>query len=34
MFDSIQDKMDKAFQNLKGDGKLTELNVAQSIKDI
>lgn len=34
MFDSLQDRMDKAFQNLKGEGKLTELNVAQSIKDI
>jgi len=34
MFDSLSDKLDKAFQGLKGDGKLTEINVAQSIKEI
>ena len=34
MFDSLQDKMDLAFKNLKGEGKLTEINVAQSIKEI
>jgi signal recognition particle subunit SRP54 len=34
MFDSLQDKMESAFKNLKGDAKLTEINVAQSIKEI
>ncbi|GLR16385.1 signal recognition particle protein [Portibacter lacus] len=34
MFDSLQDKMESAFKNLKGEGKLTEINVAQSIKEI
>ncbi len=34
MFDSLQDKMEVAFKNLKGEGKLTEINVAQSIKEI
>jgi len=34
MFDSLSEKLDQAFQGLKGDGKLTEINVAQSIKEI
>jgi signal recognition particle subunit SRP54 len=34
MFDSLNDKLESAFKNLKGEGKLTELNVAQSIKEI
>ncbi len=34
MFDSLSDRLDKAFQGLKGEGKLTEINVAQSIKEI
>ncbi|MCL4164271.1 UNVERIFIED_CONTAM: hypothetical protein GTU68_005373, partial [Idotea baltica] len=34
MFDKLQDKLDGAFKNLKGEGKLTELNIADSIKEI
>lgn len=34
MFDSLTDKLDLAFKNLKGEGKLTEINIAQSIKEI
>ena len=34
MFDSLNEKLDSAFKNLKGEGKLTELNIAQSIKEI
>jgi len=34
MFDSLQEKLDGAFKNLKGEGSLTELNIAQSIKEI
>ena len=34
MFDTLSDKLDLAFKNLKGEGKLTEINVATSIKEI
>ncbi|MCB0650381.1 MAG: signal recognition particle protein [Saprospiraceae bacterium] len=34
MFDSLNDRLESAFKNLKGEGKLTEINVAQSIKEI
>ena len=34
MFESLQEKLDGAFQTLKGNNKLTELNVATSIKEI
>ena len=34
MFDSLSDKLESAFKNFKGEGKLTEINVAQSIKEI
>ncbi len=34
MFENLQDKLEGAFKTLSGDGKLTELNVATSIKEI
>ncbi len=34
MFDNLSDKLESAFKNLKGDGKLTEINIAQSVKEI
>lgn len=34
MFDTLSDKLDAAFKNLTGEGKLTEINIAQSIKEI
>jgi len=34
MFESLSEKLDGAFKNLKGEGKLTEINIAQSIKEI
>lgn len=34
MFDNLSLKLDKAFQNLKGQGKITEINVASTIKEI
>lgn len=34
MFDSLSDSLDKAFRNLTGDAKLTEINIASSIKEI
>lgn len=34
MFDSLSEKLDGALRMLKGDAKLTEINIAQSIKEI
>jgi len=34
MFESLSDRLDQAFKGLKGEGKLTEINIAQSIKEI
>ncbi len=34
MFDNLTDRLEGAFKSLKGDHKLTELNVAQSLKEI
>jgi signal recognition particle subunit SRP54 len=34
MFDSLSERLDGAFKSLRGDGKLTEINVATSIKEI
>lgn len=34
MFDTLSEKLEGAFKSLKGDGKLTELNIAQSVKEI
>ena len=34
MFESLNERLDSAFKVLKGENKLTELNIAQAIKDI
>ena len=34
MFENLQDRLDGAFKTLTGDGKLTEINIAQSVKEI
>ena len=34
MFENLSEKLEGAFKNLKGDGTLTELNIAQSVKEI
>lgn len=34
MFESLQDRMDRAFKTLKGQGSITELNVAATMKEI
>ena len=34
MFESLSDKLDTAFKNLKGQGRITELNIASTVKDI
>ncbi len=34
MFESLSDRLDTAFKNLKGHGRITELNIAATVKDI
>lgn len=34
MFQSLQDKLDKALHNIQGRGKITEINVAETVKEI
>jgi len=34
MFNSLQDKLDKALHNITGRGKITEINVAETVKEI
>src|SRR5438105_4795046 len=34
MFESLQDRLEGAFKQLKGEGRLTELNIAATVKEI
>ena len=34
MFESLQDRLEGAFKNLKGQGRITELNIAATVKEI
>ena len=34
MFESLSDKLESAFKNLKGQGRITELNIAATVKEI
>lgn len=34
MFENLSEKFDKAFKNLKGQGQITEINVAETLKDV
>src|SRR6187399_242549 len=34
MFESLSDKLESAFKNLKGQGRITDLNIASTIKEI
>lgn len=34
MFENLQDKLDSAFKTLKGQGKITEINIASTVKEI
>ena len=34
MFDNLSDKLDRAFKILKGQGKITEINVSETVKEI
>src|ERR1700758_2537056 len=34
MFESLSDRLESAFKNIKGQGRITELNIANTVKDI
>ena len=34
MFDNLSDKLDRAFKVLKGQGQITEINVAETLKEV
>lgn len=34
MFENLQDKLNKAIKTLKGQGRITEINVAATIKEV
>ena len=34
MFENLSDKLDRAFKVLKGQGKITEINVAETVKEV
>lgn len=34
MFNSLSEKLESAFKNIKGEGRITELNIANTVKDI
>ena len=34
MFESLSDKLDRAFKLLKGQGHISEINVAETLKDV
>ena len=34
MFESLSDKLERSFKLLKGQGRITEINVAETLKDV
>jgi signal recognition particle subunit SRP54 len=34
MFDSLSDRLDRSFKLLKGQGRITEINIAETLKDV
>ena len=34
MFENLSDKLERAFKVLKGQGKITEINVAETMKEV
>ena len=34
MFENLSDKLDRAFKLVKGQGKITEINVAETLKEV
>ncbi|MDE6298287.1 MAG: signal recognition particle receptor subunit alpha, partial [Muribaculaceae bacterium] len=34
MFNNLSDRLERSFKLLKGEGKITEINIAQTMKDV
>ena len=34
MFENLSDRLERSFKMLKGEGKITEINVAETLKDV
>ncbi len=34
MFENLQERLERSFKILKGEGRITEINVAETLKDI
>jgi len=34
MFENLSERLERSFKLLKGEGKITELNVAETLKDV
>ena len=34
MFENLSDRLDRSFKLLKGEGRITEINVAETLKDV
>ena len=34
MFENLQERLERSFKILKGEGKITEINIAETVKDI
>ena len=34
MFQNLSERLESAFKNIKGEGRITELNIAATVKDI
>ena len=34
MFENLSDRLERSFKILKGEGKITEINVAETMKDV
>ena len=34
MFDSLSERLERSFKILKGEGKITEINIAEALKDV
>ena len=34
MFDNLSERLERSFKILKGEGKITEINVAETLKDV
>ena len=34
MFENLSDRLERSFKILKGEGKITEINVAETLKDV